>query len=172
MNVQFSFCFITGQQIIPSEMNFKFFNDFINKMRSLLKNGSLRRFLLGAMSRGWAEGTGRRSRGGGPAVAAVTQVLPTPVPNAVKVPGMKATKGKLFPGCQTILMRLLPEGSQDFTWLPAARVFWDCIKLTMGYFNGIVGMCKIWCGIFGGRIKGWWRWVREEKAWEDGGKRV
>lgn len=37
MNVQFSFCFITGQQIIPSEMNFKFFNDFINEMRSLLK---------------------------------------------------------------------------------------------------------------------------------------
>lgn len=36
-NIQFSLCFITGQQVIPSEMNFKFFNDFLKEMKSLLK---------------------------------------------------------------------------------------------------------------------------------------
>lgn len=37
MNIQFSSCFITGQQVIPSEMNFEYFNDFLKEMKSLLK---------------------------------------------------------------------------------------------------------------------------------------
>lgn len=37
MNVQFSFCFITEQQIIPREMNFRLVNDFGSKMKSLLR---------------------------------------------------------------------------------------------------------------------------------------
>lgn len=37
MNIQFSLCFITGQQVIPSEMNIEFFNDFLKEMKSLLK---------------------------------------------------------------------------------------------------------------------------------------
>lgn len=37
MNIQFSLCFSTGQQIIPPEMNFRLVNDFGSKMKSLLR---------------------------------------------------------------------------------------------------------------------------------------
>lgn len=48
---------------------------------------------------------------------------------------------------------------------------WGCVKLTIGHFKVMVGMCETEYGILRGRNKGREgdssRWIEEEQAWEN-----
>lgn len=69
---------------------------------------------------------------------------------------------------------LLPTRASDLCYT-GGRTFENCVKFTGEYFKDIVGMWKTY-GMFRAKSEDKererLRWIRDEQAWENGGRKV